>query len=101
MFIRRLSLISGLACLALLISLDWMIPTPLFYSPFYPVGPPSLSTATLTPFILKRNIELCLTPIVVCVSFFAAISERHSAREKYCAYGAIGVVIGFWLRPRF
>ena len=95
---RRLSLIVGFVCLASLIALDWAIPTPLFYSP-YPIGPASWSITTQDPILLKRNLGLLLTLIVVAVNFFAVVSKRYSIREKYCACGAIGMLIGFLLQP--
>ena len=83
--------------MVLLIALDWAIPTPLFYTRFH--SPASWSVASQNPVLLKRNLGVLLILIAMAVNLFAAVSERYTVREKYCAYGAIGILIGFLLQP--
>jgi hypothetical protein len=42
--------------------------------------------------------QAAVTVVVLCAALFVIVSKRYRPPEKNWAFGAVGTVIGFWLR---
>ena len=42
--------------------------------------------------------QVCISAIVLGAGLWVVLSQRYQTVEKHWAYGAIGTIIGFWLK---
>jgi hypothetical protein len=51
------------------------------------------------PLIMIRNLmQIAVSIIVLIAALFVVLGRRYMPQEKHWAYGAVGTILGFWLK---
>ena len=50
------------------------------------------------PFPPRMIVQILISVLLAVLSLFVISSDRYAAKQRYCAYAAIGVLLGFWLK---
>ena len=89
----RSRVLVAIACAVLvaMIGLDWIFPTPLFYSPY------ALHESVSKFLLFKKTIEISFSTLLITIAVVVLRGKESGKVEKLLACGAIGVSIGFWL----
>jgi hypothetical protein len=69
----------------------WGGPNSVINNPGQIFGGGSMWTPALT-------IQAIVTVIFITASLFIVLSKRYASAERHWAYGALGTILGFWLR---
>ena len=47
----------------------------------------------------RETMQIILSLLLTGVSLFVILASRYKPQEKHWAYGTIGTILGFWIRP--
>jgi hypothetical protein len=50
------------------------------------------------PFSTRIIVQILISVLLAALSLFVILSGRYGAKPQHWAYGAIGVLLGFWLK---
>jgi hypothetical protein len=50
------------------------------------------------PFPPRMIVQILISVLLAVLSLFVISSDRYAAKQRYWAYAAIGVLLGFWLK---
>jgi hypothetical protein len=100
---------AALAILAVLVlgSLGWLDHLYSVHPLLQPPGPPSttphqhlyyLPLGHLEQQVTRFAMQVVISVSIAAAALFIILSKRYGSTDKHWAYGAIGTVIGFWLR---
>lgn len=59
----------------------------------------ALGFAPPTPGTVELVMQVLISMALLVAGFYVILSNNYQAAEKHWAYGAMGTVIGFWLKP--
>lgn len=65
-----------------------------------PVPPGPLSSPRMMLTIPPEAMIAFLTFVLLVASLFVILSKQYDAADKHWAYGTVGTLIGYWLRPQ-
>lgn len=97
--LRKLPLLVALLGVVLVLSLQFATPSPFELvwrgreHGVNVIGPVLLAADHTAPIM-----QVCISVIVLSASLWIVLSQRYQNVEKHWAYGAIGTIIGFWLK---
>jgi hypothetical protein len=43
--------------------------------------------------------EVLISVVLLAATLFVLLSKKYDAKDKHWAYGTVGLIIGFWLKP--
>lgn len=94
---KKLPLVAALLGVALVLLIQ--IATTPHYSVFKPAPTPDIPGSIAggdTPSL--PIMQIFISVIVLGAGLWVVLSRRYQPQEKHWAYGAIGTIIGFWLK---
>jgi hypothetical protein len=47
----------------------------------------------------REIVQYVVTAVLLAAGLFVILSKRYPPKDKHWAYGVVGTVVGFWLRP--
>jgi hypothetical protein len=59
------------------------------------VHSPFLGSLTFEDFVVRAAVSI----LILCCALWVIMSSRFKSYEKNWAFGAIGTILGYWLRP--
>ena len=65
-------------------------------SPPPPPPPPGPESAVSLSYALGA--QLVISAVLLVAALFVILTKRYPAQDKHWAYGALGTVVGFWLK---
>ena len=60
-----------------------------------PAPPPELSSATLG---YATTAQLVISAVLLAAALFVILTKKYPPQDKHWAYGALGTIVGFWLK---
>lgn len=61
-----------------------------------------LNALNVTDYVLpdwRAAMQIALTAVLLGASLFVIMSHKYAPAQKHWAYGMIGTLLGFWLKP--
>jgi hypothetical protein len=43
--------------------------------------------------------EILISVVVLVAALYVILSKRYTPTDKHWAYGTVGLIVGFWLKP--
>jgi Na+/melibiose symporter-like transporter len=79
--------------------LSYLVPFKIFTIRDVPVlsGTSALKKSPNTS-LLKPYAQVAISLAVLTVALYIILSQQYDAKDKHWAYGAVGTVMGFWLK---
>jgi hypothetical protein len=72
----------------------WGGPNSVFNKPGYVLGEP-FTQPIFTP---NTIMQIVISIVFISASLFVILSRRYAPTDRHWAYGALGTILGFWLR---
>jgi hypothetical protein len=72
----------------------WPLPSAGPQQPAPPQPTPELSNGMNYPL----TAQLVISAVLLIAALFVILTKRYAAQDKHWAYGALGTVVGFWLK---
>jgi hypothetical protein len=67
---------------------------------FVPRYWPEVGRHTLQETVARDAMQVVLSLVLAGASLFVILSHQYDPNDKHWAYGTVGTVLGFWLRPK-
>lgn len=58
-------------------------------------SPPAIDPLIVKEFWVRTSVSL----LMLCCAAFVILSSRFKPHQKNWAYGTVGLILGYWLRP--
>lgn len=94
---KKLPLVAALLGVVLVLSMQF-VSTP--YKDLYEHAPSLTAKPDYSELIANAVpiMQICISALVLGAGLWVILSRQYQPTEKHWAYGAIGTIIGFWLR---
>jgi hypothetical protein len=63
-----------------------------------PSSPPPAGPGPAASMSYPLAAQLVITAVLLVAALFVILTKRYPAQDKHWAYGALGTVVGFWLK---
>jgi hypothetical protein len=51
------------------------------------------------PLDVPLAMKILISVVVLGVALYVILAKRYTPRDKHWAYGAVGLITGYWLKP--